>query len=165
MTPARLAATYRAIAVDGPDGAGKTTLVSRLRAQHGFTVVHSARTPDGVDLIARYRRILATPGPLALDRCFVSELVYGPLHHGGSRITRDEAADLAHTLTARQGVLVHVTAAAEIIHGRLLARDATSPDLAALDELLAVYERVFANLAQHVPVVRVDTTGTSATGE
>ena len=57
MTPARLAATYRTIAVDGADGTGKTTLVNRLRAEHGFTVVHSARTPDGIDLIARYRRI------------------------------------------------------------------------------------------------------------
>lgn len=164
MTPARLAATYRIVAVDGADGTGKTTLVNRLRAEHGFTIIHNARTPDGVDLPARYRRILATPGPLALDRCFVSELVYGPLYHGRSRITREEAVELAHTLTARQGVFVHVTAAAETICGRLLARDATSPDLATLDELLVAYEQVFTTFAEHVPVIRIDTTGTSPTG-
>lgn len=165
MTPAHLAATYRIVAVDGTDGTGKTTLVNRLRAEHGFTIIHSARTPDGVDLPARYRRILTMPGPLALDRCFVSELVYGPLFHGRSRITWDEAVDLAHTFTARRGVLVHVTASAETIRNRLLARDATNPDLAALDELRANYELVFTGLAEHVPVIRFDTTGASPTGE
>ncbi len=165
MTAARLAASYRTVAVDGADGTGKTTLVNQLRAEHGFTVIHSARTPDNIDLIARYQRILATPGPLTLDRCFISELVYGPLYRGRSRITVDQVVDLAHAVIARRGVLVHLTGSAEIIQQRLLARDQSSPDPVTLGELLAAYEQVFAGLAEHVPVIRIDTTDTSATAE
>jgi thymidylate kinase len=158
MTPAQLAATYRSIAVEGVDGTGKTTLVNRLQAEHGFTVIHCGRTPDGVDLVARYRQILATPGPLTLDRCFLSELVYGPLFHGRSRLTWDDALELISALTARQGVFVHLTATAETIHQRLVAREGTSPDPDTIDRLVAAYERNFTALAAQAPVIRIDTT-------
>ena len=36
MTPARLAASYHTVAVDGADGTGKTTMVDQLRAEHGL---------------------------------------------------------------------------------------------------------------------------------
>src|SRR6266496_3390695 len=121
--PVALPGHRREIAVDGTDGTGKTTLVNRLRVEHGFTVVHCARTPDDVDLLTRYRQILAISGPLTLDRCFLSELVYGPLRRGRSRISWDDALDLTQALTARQGVFIHLTATADTIHQRLVARD------------------------------------------
>jgi hypothetical protein len=40
-----------------------------------------AQKRDRALLLAKYRSILARPGPLVLDRSFVSELVYGPLEH------------------------------------------------------------------------------------
>jgi thymidylate kinase len=158
MMPAQIAATYRVIAVEGADGTGKTTLVNQLQTEHSFTVIHNPRTPDGVDLAARYRQILDMPGPLALDRCFVSELVYGPLYHGRSRLTWDGVLDLTHTLTTRQGVFVHLTATAETVGQRLRAREGTSPDPDTVDRLLTAYERTFTALAAHAPVIRIDTT-------
>jgi deoxyadenosine/deoxycytidine kinase len=162
MTPDQLAATYRMIAVDGADGTGKTRLVNRLRDQHGFTVIHCARTPDDVDLLTRYQQILDMPGPVTLDRCFLSELVYGPLHHGRSRLTWDDAVALATTLIARQGMFVHLTAAVDTIRRRLLSRDGTAPDPEHVEQLVTAYQRIFAALATHVPVIRVDTTGPDA---
>ncbi|MGH3839214.1 MAG: hypothetical protein ACRDSF_26480, partial [Pseudonocardiaceae bacterium] len=102
------------------DGVGKSTLAQQLASGHGFTIVHSGRTPDGVDLSKRYRQILSQPGRLVLDRSFVSELVYGPLHHGGSRLTDADACDLAALVARRDGVLVHLTASASTIRARLL---------------------------------------------
>jgi broad-specificity NMP kinase len=149
---------YRTVVLEGCDGVGKSTLARELARDFGFTIVHSARTPDGINLAERYQRILSQPGRLALDRSFVSELVYGPLRHGGSRLTDTDACDLAALVASREGVLMHLTAPASVIRARLLARDgpaAASP--ADIEFLIAAYERVVTTLAPYLPVVRFDT--------
>jgi hypothetical protein len=70
------------VVIDGCDGAGKSTLAQAVAAHHGHAVVHAALTPEGVDLFAKYQAILARPGPLVLDRSFVSESVR-PTHGSG----------------------------------------------------------------------------------
>lgn len=158
----QLAAEYRTLALDGSDGAGKTTLAHHLAAGHGFTVHHSARTPDGISLIARYRRILAAPGPLVLDRCFVSELVYGPRYHGRSRITLGQAIKLAKAVAARDGALVHLTGPPAALHDRLLARDGrTAASGNEVEALVTAYDRVFDAIAEALPgrVIRLDAAG------
>jgi len=155
----QLAAEYQTLALDGCDGAGKTTLAHHLATGHGFTIHHSARTPDGASLIARYRRILAAPGQLVLDRCFVSELVYGPRYHGRSRITLGQAIELAQAVAARDGALVHLTGPPAVIHGWLLARDGrTAASVDEVEALVTAYERVFEAIAEALPsrVIRLD---------
>lgn len=155
----QLAAQYRTLALDGSDGAGKTTLAHQFAARHGFTVHHCARTPDGLSLIARYQRILAAPGPLVLDRCFISELVYGPRYHCRSRITLAQAIELAEAVAARDGALVHLTGPPAAIHNRLLARDArTATDLDEVKALITAFDQVFGAIAEALPnrVIRLD---------
>lgn len=144
---------YRTLVLEGCDGAGKSTLAARLADRHGFSIIHSPRTPDSFDLIARYREILDLPGRLILDRCFISELVYGPLYRDTCRITWAEARDLAKAVTDRDGVLCHLTAPPEIIRARLMARDGEAPPHAQVAALLAGYSSVFQRLGEHVPVI------------
>lgn len=73
-----IAGAYQTLVLEGCDGVGKSTLGERLSTDHGFVVVHSPKTPDHLDLATRYRNILAGPGRIIFDRCFISELVYGP---------------------------------------------------------------------------------------
>jgi hypothetical protein len=137
---------------------GKSTLAQRLAAGHGFTVIHSGRTPDGINLVERYRQILVHPGRLALDRSFVSELVYGPLRHGSSRLTDADACNLSISVARRDGVLVHLTAPASVVRARLIVRDgAAAASLADIESLITAYEHVVATLAAYLPVVRLDT--------
>ena len=65
--------------------------------------------PTAWTWLADIAQILSRPGKLVLDRSFVSELVYGPLQHGRSRISIAEAASLASIIAEREGVLVHLT--------------------------------------------------------
>lgn len=165
MNVDQLATTYRTLALDGCDGTGKTTLAHQLATRYGFTVVHSTRTADGIDLIARYQQILAAPGLLVLDRCFVSELVYGPLRHGRSRLTVDEATRLTETIAARDGALIHLTGTPATIHARLQARDGGNAASASeVATLVTSYESVFAAIADRLPrhVHRIDTTNLAA---
>jgi thymidylate kinase len=156
VTDDQLPAAYHTIVIDGCDGTGKTTLARQLAADHGYTVVHSGRTPDHVDLAGRYRGILAADGPLVLDRCFLSELVYGPLHRHHSRITWDDALELAVAVTRRRGVFVHLTGPPGAVHARLLARDGAAPAVPQIRGILHAYQQVFTRLAGHAPVIHRD---------
>ncbi|MDB5145939.1 MAG: hypothetical protein JWQ66_4654 [Mucilaginibacter sp.] len=158
MTPdlGVLAARHEVIVLEGCDGAGKTTLAVALATGHDYQMVHAARTPDDIDLAERYTSILTWPGRLVLDRSFVSELVYGPLIHGRSRLTFDQAAGLAAIVTGRGGVLVHLTGRPEQIRARLEDRDGIAPDLHHIRDLVAGYTAVFARLADYAPILTID---------
>ncbi|MEU7415021.1 hypothetical protein AB0B40_38030 [Streptomyces sp. NPDC042638] len=150
-------AGHRTIVAEGADGVGKSTLAHHLVTRYGFTAVHSPRTPDHQDLINRYRDLLARPGRLVLDRSFLSELVYGPLYRGHSRLTWSQALDLAQLVTARDGVFLHLTAPATTVHQRLKARDGQAPALQQITALADAYQRAFGTLSRHVPVLTYDT--------
>jgi thymidylate kinase len=156
------AAGHEVIVLEGCDGTGKTTLANALATQYGYTVVHSGRTPDDVDLVARYRSILATSGKIVLDRSFISELVYGPLQYGRSRLTASDAAELALRVAARGGVLVHLTGSPETIVARLRARDGSAPPSERICTLIDSYRNVFAELAGIAPIITADTTATTS---
>jgi thymidylate kinase len=150
------------IVVEGCDGAGKSTLAAALAARHGYAVVHATLTPEGTDLFSKYRAILSRPGPLVLDRSFVSELVYGPLERGYSRLSFEQAAHLATVTGQRGGLLVHLTGHPDQIAARLLARDGHAPTVSRIRALTAAYADVFSRLAAHVPVITIDTAPSAA---
>lgn len=154
----RVISAHQTVVLEGCDGVGKSTLAQQLARELGFTIVHSARTPDGINLVERYQQILSRPERLALDRSFVSELVYGPLRHGGPHLTDIDACDLAALVARRDGILAHLTAPASVIRARLLVRDgpAAAP-LADIESILTAYERVVTTLTPYLPVVRLDT--------
>jgi thymidylate kinase len=143
-------------------GTGKTTIAEAMRAKYGYRVIHSSRTPDGTDIAGRYRRILDLPGPIVLDRAFISELVYGPLFHGRSRLTKAEIISLAMTVASRGGVLVHLTGLPDVIITRLSSRDGTAvPEVDTISTIVAAYREAFALLEGIAPVLVADTTNTS----
>lgn len=150
------------IVLEGCDGTGKTTLAGALGSQHGYTIIHSGRTPESTDLAGRYRQLLCTPGKIVLDRSFISELVYGPLFHGGSRLTLRAATSLACRAVGRGGILVHLTGDPHVIAARLECRDGTAPPLDRIRRIIDAYHATFRLLADAVPVVTVDTTSASA---
>jgi thymidylate kinase len=153
---AEWAAQYEVIVLEGCDGVGKTTVAARLAARYGYFVLHSSRTPDGEDLVKRYIAMLAMPGRLVLDRSFVSELVYGPLRHGRSRLSFADAATLASIVAARGGVFVLLTSYPSQIAARLLARDNNAPTLAEISVLLDSYTSIFDRLASYAHVIVAD---------
>ncbi|MEU9126147.1 hypothetical protein AB0C96_41155 [Streptomyces sp. NPDC048506] len=153
-----VAAGHKTLVLEGCDGVGKTTLATRLAAEHGFTITHSPRTPDHLDLVNRYRALLDQPGPLLLDRCFLSELVYGPLLRGHSRLTWSQAIDLAEAVVNRSGLFLHLTAPPAVIQQRLRQRDGSAADLGEITDLVIGYQRTFDALASYCPVETIDTT-------
>ncbi len=153
-----LAAVYPVIVLEGCDGTGKTTFASGLAERHGYAVLHSGRIADATDLAERYRSVLGLPGKIALDRSFISELVYGTVREGRSRLTARQTAELAFVLADRGGVLVHLTGCPQTLAARLRARDGYAPALDRITALVQAYRDVFAGLADAAPIVTSDTT-------
>lgn len=73
----------RVVILEGPDGAGKTTLARRLKAELGFNVRHEGVPPVGVDKLDYYVKImlraLRERRPVVFDRFHLGETVYGPV--------------------------------------------------------------------------------------
>ncbi|MET9903328.1 hypothetical protein [Streptomyces sp. NPDC006446] len=128
----------RTLVVEGPDGLDRSALLAEL-THHQFMIRRSYEPLHHVDPTQPYRELLSAPGRLAVDGGLVHELVYGPLRRGRSRVTWIQALDFAEAVAERDGALVHVT-------GRT---DDT--------EAVGAYERVLRTLAQHVPVITLDT--------
>jgi thymidylate kinase len=148
-----LTAGYPVIVLEGCDGTGKTTMATRLAQHYGYTAVRCGRIDDAADLAGRYRAVFSQPGLLALDRSFVSEVVYGTLRGGQCRLTPRQAADLAFALADRGGLLVHLTAPADVLAVRLRARDGYAPPLDRISAVIKAYRDVFDGLAGAVPIV------------
>lgn len=153
-----IAHEHQTLVLEGCDGVGKSTLGALLSTHHGFRVVHSPKTPDHVDLVNRYRNILAGTERILFDRCFISELVYGPLYRGGSRISWSQAIELTESVVARAGLLIHLTAPPAFIHRRLVSRDGEASSLEEISALADSYERVFFALSSYASVLTLDTT-------
>lgn len=154
---------YLILVVEGCDGTGKSTLADSLAHEHGFSVIHSPRTPDHVDLAARYREILGRPGPIVLDRAFVSEFVYGPLYRGRVRMSWEEAFDLAELVKARAGAFIHMTGSPQAITERLIERDGTSLPPDELAAIVEAYHRAFETISSYAPVITIEIAETAAT--
>lgn len=76
------------IIIEGPDGAGKTTLARFLCHRHNMGYHHEGPPPVGVSALEHYGRLLAeAPRPTVFDRLHLGEVVYGPLLRGGSRLS------------------------------------------------------------------------------
>jgi thymidylate kinase len=152
------AAGYEVVVLEGCDGTGKTTLATALATKHGYTVMHFGRTPGTIDLAERYRSVLSRPGRIVLDRSFISELVYGPLRYGRSRLSVTAAAELALQVADRRGVLIHLTGRPDEIAARLQARDGYAPTPEQVAAVINAYQDVFYALAGIAPIITVDVT-------
>lgn len=79
------------IILEGPDGAGKTTLAQQLATAFGLTVHHEGPPPQNVSMLQHYGRILddARGKNVVFDRLYVGERVYGPIVRGQDRLGED----------------------------------------------------------------------------
>lgn len=154
------------VILEGTDLIGKSTAAERLRAALSISgdveVLHKG--PMTADAITEYELPLEDylPGGgrhVICDRWHVGEDVYGPHLRGESRVSEAERLHIDKFLAARGAVLVHVTAAENLVRRRLAER---GDDLITADDIPALtdaYYRVLNGLPSAVHTVRAVLTG------
>lgn len=85
--------------LEGPDGGGKTTLAAALQAEFPQArYIHNGPSPglSSALLFEQYLMQLeaAYTVPIILDRCWISEGIYGLEHRGCTRLTVEQVQNL-----------------------------------------------------------------------
>ena len=93
--------------IEGADGSGKTTLANTLRMITGYPVIHNKYEKDKMDQMkGEYLQMIRNNKNLILDRCWYSELCYGPVMRGGSTFDFYDMYELEEAILANGGGLI-----------------------------------------------------------
>lgn len=152
--------------VEGPDGAGKTTLVEKLLAVHpDASLAHFGKPATDEEafnywkVYMQYIKDHEKDRVVILDRGWYSDMVYGPVMRDREEMTIDNMELLEMAVKAcGGGVIIYCTGRPDILWRRCKTRGEdyihTTEQLRRLHDK---YEDVM-KLPKYLPVIRTDTT-------
>ena len=82
------------IIIEGPDGAGKSTLANQLASALNLEIVHFVAPVDDSSQFEMYRNFMIDARNVILDRAWYSDMVYGPIYRGKAEIRADLMREL-----------------------------------------------------------------------
>lgn len=94
--------------LEGPDGGGKTTLAEKLSAMTRIKITHFSYPKDEEEkarMFIMYQDLLKSGSNVIIDRCWYSEMCYGPVMRGASTITYPQMYELER-MAANKGAMV-----------------------------------------------------------
>lgn len=154
------------ILVDGPDGAGKTTLCKQIHeAIPHSTLRHfgAPATPDEADnywkAYAHHINTCSRDGVAIFDRSWFSDLVYGPIMRNKQEMSYEHADMLsAMVIATGGGMVIYCTAPVKTMWSRCKKRGETYiPDIQTLMRISQKYDEVMKDRVKYMPVIRYDT--------
>ena len=154
------------VIVEGPDGAGKTTLIDQLEQGSRDAIYHHFGAPandeEAFNYYKKYAEAINNCRPEALnifDRSWYSDMVYGPVMRGRHEMTQEHADMLAAMVVANSGgMVIYCTAPVKNLWARCRARG--EEYVTEYEQLKAIAERyadVMKHCVRYLPVVRYDT--------
>ncbi|MNB67577.1 SPBc2 prophage-derived uncharacterized protein YorR [compost metagenome] len=147
------------IILEGPDGAGKSTLASVIATMTGFPIQHRSKpeTEEEKQLMyCEYGELCHNYDNLIIDRCWYSEMIYG-------KVMRDQAyLDANQMLYFEEGIanfgggiIIHCTDKVETLWERLQSRgEDYITDFHKLADITLHYEMLMHQERHILPVVR-----------
>ena len=147
------------IILEGPDGSGKSTLAEKLSKQTGYPVVHRA-APKSEDekkaMMQMYQQAIAESKDIIFDRCWYSEMVYGPVMRDATCISHEDMYRLELGLCEVGAILIYCTDALRTMWNRCQKRgEDYISDFETFKAIHEGYEKLM-ELPHMIPVVRYD---------
>ena len=145
------------IILEGPDGAGKTTLATQLSLMTKYKVVHYSypKNQEEADrMYINYISDLKKAGNIIIDRCWYSDMTYGPVMRGGATITYPEMFDLERIVARKGGMIIYCTDSKAALWQRVSRRgDDYVKSKEQFDAIWDNYEKLF-SCPHMIPVMR-----------
>ncbi len=147
------------IIVEGIDGTGKTTLVKKLEL-NGFYKFHFDYDKKTQDLYEKYLNILSLENieKYVFDRSFISEVVYGPVFRGRSRLSDGQLISLAKKYSGKNCILIYLKASKETLLKRQLDDNKDYFNIKNFyKDLDKFYEKAIGLLKKHINTFSINT--------
>ena len=146
--------------IEGPDGAGKTTLANKLREQTGFMLLHRSQPKTEEDkqrMMDEYLQVIKSNKNCIMDRSWYSEMVYGPVMRDASVITYPQMYELERRLAKVGSLIIYCTAPENTLWSRCMNRgEDYITKREVLHEICKGYDTIMYDVPHIIPVVTYD---------
>lgn len=148
------------IIIEGPDGAGKSTLAKKLSKQTGYPIKrfsYPRTSEEQLKMHDTYREIITTENNFIMDRCWYSEMVYGPIKRDQSWITVEQMYTYEKILATQGAMIIHCTDSTYTLWGRATERgEEYVTTYEQLNNIKNGYEALLHGMPHIIPVVRYE---------
>lgn len=145
------------IILEGPDGSGKTTLANKLAEQTGYDVVHMSMPKseeEKVKMFSMYKQALEESDNVIFDRCWYSEMAYGPVMRGASYISHNNMYELENILAKKGAIVIYCKDNPKTLWSRCMRRgEDYVTKFRSFLEICYNFEVLFRKTEHKVPVV------------
>jgi len=148
------------IIIEGIDGSGKTTLANQLSKQTGYPIVCRKQPKDAdekVRMMGEYLQFIKSNKNVILDRCWYSEMVYGPVMRDASVISYPQMYDLEQLLAKNGALLIYCTGPEAALWQRCQKRG--EDYITSRDDYKAIYngyKELIDGVPHIIPVVKYE---------
>lgn len=148
------------IIIEGPDGAGKTTLAKKISEQTGYMLLHRTQPKTEEDkkrMMDEYVQVIKAGKNCIMDRCWYSEMVYGPIMRDESVISFVQMYELESLLARNGALIIHCTAPEQTLWKRCLRRgEDYIKDRETLKKIRDYFEDLMHKIPHKVPVLKYE---------
>ena len=147
------------IIIEGPDGSGKTTLAEQLSRETGYPIVHRSQPKTDEEkklMMGQYLQDLKAGRNVIWDRCWYSEMCYGPVMRDKSYITYPQMYELEEQLAKAGAMIIYCTGPRAELWKRCQKRG--EDYITSRDDFVAICEKFdeVMSVPHYVPVVKYE---------
>lgn len=144
--------------LEGPDGGGKTTLAYKLSEMFRTKMVHFGAPKSDEEKLAMfstYTELIRHNNNLVVDRCWYSDMCYGPVMRGEATITPIQMYQLERAAALKGAMIIYCTGTKTELWRRATRRGEDYVTTREnFDSICDAYETMFNVLPHLIPVVR-----------
>lgn len=145
--------------IEGPDGSGKSILAQQLSRQTGYPIIHRSQPKTEEEkkhMMAEYLLTIKERKNVIFDRCWYSEMAYGPVMRDDSVISYPEMYALERMLAKNGAMIIYCTGSEPALWMRCTKRG--EDYITSRDDFKAIYSNYedIMNAPHYVPVVKYE---------